>query len=68
MANKMESNGVNGHVMVSETTRDLLCKREEENVEMKKYTFVYHTKVDCKAYDRPLKSYIVYDDDDSEKE
>lgn len=30
MANKMESNGVNGHVMISETTRDLLLRKREE--------------------------------------
>lgn len=35
---------------------------------MKKYSFVYHTKVDCKAYDQPLKSYIVYDDYEDLKE
>ena len=60
MANKMESNGVNGQIMISETTRELLERRGEDVDEGLGYSFVYHAKVECKAFDHPLKSYIVY--------
>lgn len=53
----MESNGVEGNIMVSETTKSFLEKDKTLN-----YRFEFKKKVECKAYDHPMKAYMILND------
>ena len=65
IANKMESNGVEGNINVSETTKILLEKTRPEY-----YSFKEHMIVECPALDMNIQSYLIsveanYDDVES---
>lgn len=55
IANKMESNGVEGNIMVSETTKKLLEK--DENLS---FRFALHKAVECKVQKEPINGYLLY--------
>lgn len=55
IANKMESNGVEGNIMVSETTKKLLEK--EENLH---FRFQKIKEVECKVIPEPIPGYLIY--------
>lgn len=55
----MESNGVIGNIMVSESTKKVL---ERENLG---YRFEYKKSVDCKGTD-PVPAYLIYSSNDQE--
>lgn len=54
IANKMESNGLMGNVMVSESTKNLLEKDD-------KYPFIFkkHKDVEFKLSEKPIPAYLV---------
>ena len=54
LANKMESNGVEGNIMVSESTKSFL-EKDKNNY----FDFEFKRKVECKAYDYPVNGYLV---------
>ena len=54
IANKMESEGANGQVCVSEDTRHLILENQHD-----KYKFDRHTTVVIKTLDKKVKEYIV---------
>ena len=54
LANKMESNGIEGNIMVSETTKNFL-EKDKNNY----FDFEWKKKVECKAYDNPVSGYLV---------
>lgn len=54
LANKMESNGVEGNIMVSESTKNWL-EKDKNNM----FDFEFKKKVECKAYDVPINAYLV---------
>ena len=58
LANKMESNGIEGNIMVSETTKNFLEKDKNMN-----YKFEWRKKVECKAYDHPVNGYMILSTD-----
>ena len=57
LANKMESNGVEGNIMVSETTKSFLEKDKTLS-----YRFEFKKQVECKAYDHPVNGYMILND------
>ena len=54
IANKMESNGVEGKVAVSEATKILLEKDTETP-----FIFEKHKDVECKNMKKPVPSYLI---------
>jgi len=54
IANKMESNGVEGNIMVSESTKAMIEKDNFEN-----YKFQLLKTVDIKGLDKPINGYLV---------
>jgi class 3 adenylate cyclase len=61
VANKMESNGEPGRVMISEDTKVILEQQFPE-----KYAFTYNTEVFISAANRHVKTYFAeYNDEDS---
>ena len=62
IANKMESNGAEGNINVSESTKALLERTKPDY-----YTFKEYTLVECPALDMNIQSYLIsveanYDD------
>lgn len=55
IANKMESNGLEGHIMVSEVTKNLLEK--DENLQ---FRFEKLKDVECKVLPEPISGYLIY--------
>lgn len=55
IANKMESNGVIGNIMVSENTKKLL-----ENETSLGYRFEKKKEVECKGLERPISGYLIH--------
>lgn len=53
----MESNGVEGNIMVSESTKSFLEK--DKNMD---YKFELKKQVECKAYDHPVNGYLIISD------
>lgn len=51
----MESNGVEGNIMVSESTKKLLEKDENLN-----FSFHFHKPVECKVQIEPINGYLLY--------
>ena len=60
IANKMESNGVIGNIMVSEATKKML---ERENLG---YKFEHKKNVDCKGLVAPVPGYFIYTEKEKE--
>jgi class 3 adenylate cyclase len=54
IANKMESNGKQDEINVSENTKDLLESTPETN-----YSFEFNKDIEFKAYDKTLASYFL---------
>ncbi len=54
IANKMESNGIIGNVMVSESTKKVLEK--DKNIDFK---FEWTREVVCKGVDKPISAYLI---------
>jgi len=61
LANKMESNGIEGNIMVSESTKSFLEK--DKNLD---YKFELKKKVECKAYDHPVNGYLILNNYEAE--
>lgn len=59
----MESNGVTGNIMVSESTKKLL---EEEN--LLGYRFEKKKDVECKGLDKPIAAYLIHVEEKEEEE
>lgn len=59
IANKMESNGVTGNIMVSETTKKLLEKETSLG-----YYFEKKKEVECKGLDKPISGFLIYLNED----
>jgi class 3 adenylate cyclase len=57
IANKMESNGVEGNVMVSEATK-LVMERDKSLP----YRFEWKRDVDSKSSEKPIPGFILYED------
>ena len=55
IANKMESNGVEGNIMVSEVTKKLLEKEENQQFRFKKVK-----EVECKVVKEKINGYLIY--------
>ena len=55
IANKMESNGVTGNIMVSETTKKLLEKETSLG-----YLFEKKKEVECKGLEKPISGYLIH--------
>ena len=55
IANKMESNGVEGNIMVSETTKKLLEKDENLN-----FRFEFRKAVEAKVQVEPINAFLLY--------
>jgi len=55
IANKMESNGLEGHIMVSEVTKNLLEKDENSQFRFEKLK-----DVECKVIPEPIPGYLIY--------
>lgn len=58
IANKMESNGVIGNIMVSEATKKML---ERENLG---YKFEHKKYVDCKGLVEPVSAFFIYSENE----
>ena len=58
IANKMESNGQIGAIMVSEATKNLLEREKPCN-----FRFEKKTDVEIKAEDRSIAGYLIYQDE-----
>ena len=54
IANKMESNGKAGNVMISETTKNILMREQKQE-----WNFVYETEVEVKNMNTSIKGYLV---------
>ena len=54
----MESNGAEGNIMVSETTKKLLEKDENLN-----FRFEFRKAVECKLQVDPINAYLLYQKD-----
>ena len=57
IANKMESNGVQGKICLSEVTKKLLENRFEE------LKFEFHKELDLSSIHRQIKCYLLEEDD-----
>jgi len=55
IANKMESNGVIGNIMVSESTKKLLEKENSLG-----YRFEKKKEVECKGVEKPISGYLIH--------
>lgn len=55
IANKMESNGAEGNIMVSESTKKLLEKEEMSN-----FRFEWRKAVECKVQSEPINGYLLF--------
>lgn len=62
IANKMESNGVQGKICVSESTKNLLESRYED------MQFDFHKEIDLASINRKIKCYLVEEDEASSSE
>ena len=62
IANKMESNGVEGNIMVSEATKIMLEKDKES-----KFTFEYLKTVEIKN-EKPINAYLILSTEEEMKE
>lgn len=56
IANKMESNGVQGRICVSENTKSLIENKYEELI------FDFHKELDLASIHRKIKCYLVLED------
>lgn len=54
IANKMESNGVEGNIMISEATKVMLEKDKKSN-----FSFEFLKTVEIKGSDKPMKGYLI---------
>lgn len=63
IANKMESNGIVGNVMVSETTKKMLQK--DKDLE---YKFDWTKEVICKGVDKPVSAFLIVQEDKNNDE
>ena len=54
----MESNGIIGNVMVSESTKKILEK--DKNIDFK---FEWTREVVCKGVDKPISAYLIVQED-----
>ena len=61
IANKMESNGLMGHVMISENTKNIL---EKENHH---FFFRKYKELEFKLAEKPIPAYLVSDDNNFEE-
>ncbi len=58
IANKMESNGTEGNIMVSESTKKLLEKDENSS-----FRFEWKKTVECRVQKEPIPAYLLFQKD-----
>ena len=63
IANKMESNGMPGRVLISEKTKNIVSSKVSED-----YTFEQNQEIDLPIFGEKMQSYFVYPQHDDAEE